>query len=211
MSTIKTEPNYRNTMTSRNPNSAKYCRDGKDVLPERAHVQGENNMADEQTTTPEAAAAAEQGSPITVNAQYTKDLSFEVPSAPQVFSEMQKNQPDININIEVNARPLGEKTFEVELSIKASCTVGEMTGFILELLYAGVFTLNVPDEHRQAILLIECPRLLFPYARNILSDATRDGGFPPVMLGQVDFVAMYQNQLKTAQANADANGGNATA
>jgi preprotein translocase subunit SecB len=168
-------------------------------------------MADEQTTTPEAAAAAEQGSPITVNAQYTKDLSFEVPSAPQVFSEMQKNQPDININIEVNARPLGEKTFEVELSIKASCTVGEMTGFILELLYAGVFTLNVPDEHRQAILLIECPRLLFPYARNILSDATRDGGFPPVMLGQVDFVAMYQNQLKTAQANADANGGNATA
>jgi len=86
-----------------------------------------------------------------------------------------------------------------------------MTGFILELLYAGVFTLNVPDEHRQAILLIECPRLLFPYARNILSDATRDGGFPPVMLGQVDFVAMYQNQLKTAQANAEASGGDATA
>ncbi len=168
-------------------------------------------MADEQTTTPEAAAEGQQVSPITVTAQYTKDLSFEVPSAPQVFSEMQKNQPDININIEVNARPVAEKTFEVELSIKASCTVGDMTGFILELVYAGVFELNVPDEHRQAILLIECPRLLFPYARNILSDSTRDGGFPPVMLGQVDFVAMYQNQLKNAQAAAEANAGTAPA
>lgn len=158
-------------------------------------------MAEEQTPPVDAAQA---GSAIMVNAQYTKDLSFEVPAAPQVFIDMQSNQPDININIEVNARPAAEKMFEVELSVTANCKVGESTGFILELLYAGLFTLNIPEEHRQAVLLIECPRLLFPFARNIIADVTRDGGFPPVMLGQVDFVGMYQNQLEAAQQNASA-------
>lgn len=155
-------------------------------------------MADEQTPTPEPA----QGPAINVNAQYTKDLSFEVPSAPMIFAEMQKKAPDINVNIEVNARQLNETAFEVELSIATSCKVGEETGFIMELVYAGMFTLNVPDEHRQAILLIECPRLLFPFARNIIADVTRDGGFPPVLLGQVDFVGMYQNRVNEAQAAA---------
>lgn len=158
-------------------------------------------MAEEQTPPAEAAQA---GSAIMVNAQYTKDLSFEVPTAPQVFIDMQSNQPDININIEVNARPASENMFEVELSVNASCKVGDKTGFILELLYAGLFTLNLPDEHKQAVLLIECPRLLFPFARNIIADVTRDGGFPPVMLGQVDFVGMYQRQLEAAQQNASA-------
>jgi preprotein translocase subunit SecB len=72
----------------------------------------------------------------------------------------------------------------------------------MELLYAGMFTLHVPEEHRSAILLIECPRLLFPFARNIVADVTRDGGFPPVMLGIVDFVQMYQNRAKAEQASA---------
>lgn len=157
-------------------------------------------MAEEQTP----AAENQQGSPIVVNAQYTKDLSFEVPTAPQVFLDMQSSQPDIGINIEVNARPAGDNLFEVELSVTANCKVAEKTGFILELLYAGLFTINVPEEHRQAVLLIECPRLLFPFARNIIADVTRDGGFPPVMLGQVDFVGMYQRQLQQAQENAEA-------
>ena len=159
-------------------------------------------MAKEQT--PPAEAGQQSGSAIMVNAQYTKDLSFEVPSAPQFFIDMQSNQPDININFEVNARPAAENMFEVELSVTANCKVGESTGFILELLYAGLFTLNIPEEHRQVVLLIECPRLLFPFARNIIADVTRDGGFPPVMLGQVEFVIMYQNQLAAAQQNASA-------
>ena len=83
-----------------------------------------------------------------------------------------------------------EAAYEVELSITTSCKVGEETGFILELVYAGMFTVNVPAEHLQAILLIECPRLLFPFARNIIADVTRDGGFPPVLLGQFDLVGM---------------------
>jgi len=154
-------------------------------------------MADEQMPNAEDAAAAE-GPAISINAQYTKDLSFEVPNAPMVFGEMQTKQPDININIDVSARQLTEDAFEVELAITSNCNVGTETGFILELVYAGTFTLNVPDEHRQPILMIECPRLLFPFARNIIAEVTRDGGFPPVMLGTVDFVSMYQQQLEAA-------------
>jgi len=150
----------------------------------------------------DAAAGAEnqQSQPLSINAQYTKGLSFEVPGAPMVFAAMQNAQPDININIEVNARPLQENVYEVEIAVNASCDIDGDTGFILEFLYAGLFTINVPEEHLQAILLIECPRLLFPFARNIIADVTRDGGFPPVMLGQVDFVGMYQQQMEAACA-----------
>ncbi len=161
-------------------------------------------MADEQTpAAPEIPAA-----PLTINAQYIKDLSFEVPNSPDVFMAMQSKSPDINIDISVNARQLSEGPFEVSLGINASCKVGEESGFILELDYAGAFTLNVPDEHRQAVLMIECPRLLFPFARNIIADVTRDGGFPPVMLGMVDFVQMYQRQVE-AQGEPEATEGNA--
>ena len=97
----------------------------------------------------------------------------------------------------VNAVPIADSNaFEVVLDITANCTVEETAAFILELSYAGLFSLNVPEEHLQAILLIECPRLLFPFARNILADVSRDGGFPPLMLGPVDFVSMYQSQLQ---------------
>ncbi len=164
-------------------------------------------MADE-TEAPQAGGDAEQNQnpPILVNAQYTKDLSFEVPGAPGVFAEMQGKNPDININIQVNADHIAENMFEVTLNIEANCKVNDEPGFIMELVYAGLFTLNVPDEHRQAILLIECPRLLFPFARNIIADTTRDGGFPPVMLGNVDFVSMFQQQVAAAQQAAQADG-----
>jgi len=155
-------------------------------------------MADEQTPAETEANVT----PLTINAQYIKDLSFEVPNSPSVFVEMQKNSPDINIDITVNARQLHENTFEVSLGVNVSCKVGEETGFILELDYSGAFTLSVPDEHRQPVLMIECPRLLFPFARNIIADVTRDGGFPPVMLGMVDFVAMFQRQVEAQGAAA---------
>lgn len=147
-----------------------------------------------------AGAENQEQQPLTINAQYTKDLSFEVPGAPMVFAAMQNAQPDININIEVNARPLQDAMYEVELAVNAGCDIDGDVGFIMEFVYAGLFTINVPEEHLQAILLIECPRLLFPFARNIIADVTRDGGFPPVMLGQVDFVGMYQRQMEAAGA-----------
>ncbi len=156
-------------------------------------------MADEQTPAETEA----NTTPLKINAQYIKDFSFEVPNAPNVFVEMQQNSPDINIDITVNARQLHENTFEVSLGVNASCKVGEEAGFILELDYSGAFTLNVPEEHRQAVLMIECPRLLFPFARNIIADVTRDGGFPPVMLGMVDFVAMYQRQVEAQSETAE--------
>ena len=146
-------------------------------------------------------AAPEQTGPmLTVNAQYIKDLSFEAPATPHILAQMQQTPPDININIDVGAKNLQEGLFEVALEIKAECKVGETVAIIVELVYGGVFTLTIPEEHIQPVLLIECPRLLFPFARNILAEVTRDGGFPPLMLGLVDFSAMYQNSLKERAA-----------
>ena len=150
--------------------------------------------------------AGDQQPPITINAQYIKDLSFEAPASPSVFGAMRENAPEIGVNIDVNATPFDQGLFEVVLDIQANCKIGDQTGFILELSYAGLFTLNVPEEHLQAVLLIECPRLLFPFARNILADVSRDGGFPPLMLGPVDFVAMFQQQLQNAEAAGDGAG-----
>ncbi len=157
-------------------------------------------------TTPEGAAAAgippgngggeQAAQPIVINAQYIKDLSFEAPTAPGIFAVMQNSQPDISININVETNLFQENIYEVALKLESQCKVGDNVGFILELEYAGLFTVNVPEEHRHAILMIECPRILFPFARNILADVSRDGGFPPVMLGPIDFVAMYQQQMQ---------------
>lgn len=155
-------------------------------------------MADQiQPETP--GADAQQAAPLSVQGQYVKDLSFEVPNAPHVFGQMQSSQPDINIDIGVNATKLTDTQYEVAITFNANCDVGGTKGFILELVYAGAFQVNVPEEHLQAVLMIECPRLIFPFARNIIADVTRDGGFPPVMLGVVDFVAMYQARIAEQQ------------
>ena len=162
--------------------------------------------------------AQPQTPPLMVNAQYIKDLSFEVPNAPEVFSTL-KAQPNVNINLDVQARRLqdGQDVFEVTLQIKAEAMEapaapnGNANGsaangkpvFIAELAFCGVFTLTgIPADSIEPILLVECPRLLFPYARNILADVTRDGGFPPVLLQPIDFVALWQS--RRAQQTADA-------
>ena len=159
-------------------------------------------MAEENTE------AAEQGNgeapPIVVNAQYTKDLSFETPTAPGIFSLMQQTAPDMQISVNVNTTEFEQGVHEVVLDLTARCTVGDDIAFILELQYAGLFTLNVDDEVKSAVLLIECPRLLFPFARNILADVSRDGGFPPVMLGLIDFGALYQAELEKQAAEGGA-------
>jgi len=149
--------------------------------------------------------------PITINAQYIKDLSFEAPATPGVFAQMKTESPDVTINVDVNAHPLQDNLFEVQLHIRAECKVADTTAFLTELVYGGVFGVNVPQEHLQPMLLIECPRLLFPFARNIVADATRDGGFPPLMLAPVDFVAMFQNQAAASEGAADKGGNGADA
>jgi preprotein translocase subunit SecB len=140
-------------------------------------------------------------------------LSFEVPGAPQVFNQL-RSQPQVNINLDVQARRVqeGQNVFEVSLIIRAEAQDGTAqttapatpaTVFVAELTYAGIFTLTgLPDNAIEPVLLVECPRILFPFARNILSDVTRDGGFPPVLLQPIDFVALWQARRAQGQAGA---------
>lgn len=137
-------------------------------------------------------------------AQYLKDLSFENPNAPQSLAP-QQSQPDINIAVNVNAKNLGPTDYEVELHLDAKATTQGKVIFAAELLYAGAFRLeNFPQNLLHPAVLIECPRILFPFARQILADATRNGGFPPLMLDPIDFAAMYQQRLQQQQAPATA-------
>ena len=132
--------------------------------------------------------------------QYLKDLSFENPNAPQSLSP-QQTQPDINIAVNVNARNLAPQDYEVELHLDAKATVQGKVIFAAEMLYAGAFRLeNFPADKLHPAVLIECPRMLFPFARQILADATRNGGFPPLMLDPIDFAGMYQKRMQQQPA-----------
>lgn len=131
--------------------------------------------------------------------QYLKDLSFENPNAPLSLAPQQQ-QPDINISVNVNARNLGPSDFEVELHLDAKATAEGKVIFAADLLYAGMFRLeNFPANLLHPAVLIECPRMLFPFARQILADATRNGGFPPLMLDPIDFTVMYQRRMQQQQ------------
>ncbi len=133
--------------------------------------------------------------PLVLNIQYTKDLSFEVPGAPEIYATL-REAPRVDLQLDVQARPIeaGGNIYEIALQIRADAQAQGQTCFIAELTYCGIFTINVPPEHLEPVLLVECPRLLFPFARNILAEVTRDGGFPPVMLQPIDFVALWQQR-----------------
>ena len=152
-------------------------------------------MSDEAT---EAAENGPQPPSIQINAQYIKDLSFESPRAPMVLQE--QAQPAIEVSVDVKAHRLAEKSFEVVLSASADAKTDSGQVFLVELTYAGVFTLDGVNEQQVApILLVECPRLLFPFARAIIADATRDGCFPPLMIQPVDFARLFaENQTAAA-------------
>lgn len=140
--------------------------------------------------------------PITVNAQYIKDLSFENPNAPNSLVNTGK-APDVDVNINVEAKKLSDMGYEVALKINAKAKTEEGPAFIVELAYACIMTLNgVPEDQVQPVLMIEGPRLLFPFARQIVADATRDGGFPPLLINPIDFVAMYQQNAAATQKEA---------
>ncbi|WP_207485367.1 protein-export chaperone SecB [Arenibaculum pallidiluteum] len=147
--------------------------------------------------------------PIMINAQYVKDLSFESPNAPHSLLPNQP-QPQVDIGVDVRPQQLGEDVFEVTLAIRAEAKAADKTVFIVELSYGGIFTLKgIPQEHLRPVLMIEGPRLLFPFARAIVSETTRDGGFPPLMLNPIDFAELYRRQI--AQAGAGGTNGIAQA
>ena len=146
---------------------------------------------------------------MTIQTQYVKDLSFENPRAPASLEPGQP-RPEIQVRVDVRAQPLGGERYEVVLQLHIDAQAGGETGFMLELSYGGVFgLLNIPPESMQVLLLIECPRLLFPFARRIIADATRDGGFPPLMLDPIDFVALYRRRQQQAQEPAAGRAGEA--
>ena len=152
--------------------------------------------------TPVDAANDKQTAQASLNvlAQYVKDLSFESPNAPNSLRGRDK-APTININVNVNANPLSEKEFDVHLTLNAKASSGNDVLFNVELIYGGVFRVDgFPPEHVLPILFIECPRLLFPFARQIIAEATRNGGFPPLMLDPIDFAQMFQQKIAEDQA-----------
>jgi len=137
---------------------------------------------------------------VEVVAQYIKDLSFENPRAPGSMTEQRSGQPPINFNIQVNANPTENSLVEVELRLEARAGDGSNVIFAMELVYCGLFRIqNLPQEHFQPFVMIECPRILFPFARQIVADTIGAGGFPPVMLGLIDFGSLYQQRMAQQQ------------
>ena len=160
-------------------------------------------MAEE--TTGNGADSAPATSPagpqqLILNAQYIKDLSFENPRAPQSLIQ-QTAQPDVEINVDVKANNLGPEVFEVVLTINATARSQGETIFLVELAYGSVVTIkNATAELLPMLVLVETPRIVFPFARAVIANATRDGGFPPLMINPIDFAELLRRQ-QAAQAS----------
>jgi preprotein translocase subunit SecB len=136
---------------------------------------------------------------VSLLAQYMRDLSFENVAAQK--GGAQDGRPDIKVGVNLDAQPKGENRFEVVMKLNAKAMNGADTIFAVDLDYAGVFSVTgVPDTHLRAFLLIECPRILFPFARRIMADVTRDGGYPPLMLDLIDFAQIYKQELERRRA-----------
>jgi preprotein translocase subunit SecB len=159
-------------------------------------------MAEETTSNgADGASATSSAGPqqLILNAQYIKDLSFENPRAPQSLVQ-QTAQPDVEINVDVKGNNLGPEVFEVVLTINATARAQGETVFLVELAYGSVVTIkNAAPEVLPMLVLVETPRIVFPFARAIIANATRDGGFPPLMINPIDFAELLRRQ-QAAQA-----------
>jgi preprotein translocase subunit SecB len=139
---------------------------------------------------------------LVVHAQYVKDFSFENPNAPKVLTE-NLGQPDVEISVSVGAKLIDENQYEVVLNLGAKAVVAETPMFLVDLTYAGLVSpQEVAGDDIDPLIMIEAPRLLFPFARALISDATRDGGFMPLNIQPVDFVAVYKHNLERQAAAA---------
>ena len=135
-----------------------------------------------------------------INAQYIKDFSFENPNSPG--SLQPKSEPSVEVNVDVQAVPLSDHVYEVSLTTSITGRDETQTLFIIELVYAGIFTFRgESDDNIQPALLIDCPQLLFPFARSIISGVTQNGGFPPLLLQPVNFAQLYIDSKKDTELN----------
>lgn len=135
-------------------------------------------------------------------AQYVKDLSFENPNSPAVYSW--QGQPNIDVQFNISSQPAADDVHEVALKITAKAVAEQGTAFAVELVYAGLFGIrNVPEDQIRPFLYAEAPRLMFPFARRVLADAVQDGGFPPLLLDPIDFAGLYAQQVQLQEAGQD--------
>ena len=166
-------------------------------------------MADDKTATPGVGATpgADNAPRATIINQYIKDLSFENPNAYEAF-KVKGQAPKIEVSIDINGIKKDDETYEAELKFTITAKQAETNAFVIELVYAGLFAMsNMPEEAVQPFMHVQAPFILFPFARRIIADATRDGGYPPLMLDPIDFTGLYQARMqaeagKGATANA---------
>lgn len=146
-----------------------------------------------------APAAAETAPRLQILSQFVRDLSFENVAAQRNLPT--DGKPEIKVQVNLDAQKRAEDQYDVALKVKIDSKIGENPLFLLELDYAGRFVIrNVPAEQLHPLLMIECPRLIFPYVRRIIGDVTRDGGYPPINLDTIDFLALYRQELARRQA-----------
>jgi preprotein translocase subunit SecB len=169
-------------------------------------------MAEEQGAADGQFTNGEDNLPqVGIISQYVKDLSFENPNAPAVYQW--QNQPSIAVDFNIAAAKLNDEIHEVSLRVEVQATADGQTAFAVDLLYAGLIGMrNVPDDQIQPFLLAEAPRLLFPFARQLVAQTVQDGGFPPLMLDPIDFQALYlaraeQDQLGQSEGDGGAGSG----
>jgi len=190
------------------------CTDKPWLLPAAAHgaAQGRpasipfesEKMAEEQGSPVEQQANGNDISPqVGVISQYVKDLSFENPNAPAAYQW--QTQPKIEVDFNIGSAKLNDEIYEVSLRVEVRATAEEQTAFAIELLYAGLIGMrNVSEADAESFLLAEAPRILFPFARQIISQTVQDGGFPPLLLDPIDFHALYVQRAAQAAAGSEA-------
>jgi len=164
----------------------------------------------DDTQQPQAPQQPQADAPaVHIGAQYVKDLSFENPGAPRVLISGVK-QPQGNVRIDVRTNQVSGTTFEVVLTIKVDARSEEDSAYLVELVYGGlVETRNMTQEQAMPLLMVEVPRFLFPFARAIIAEATRNGGFQPLMLQPIDFASLYRRQMEQLRARQQQQAGGA--
>lgn len=158
-------------------------------------------MSDTANDTAAAAPTGARTMPITVIAQYLKDLSFENPNAPEALAATGDGAPQGSVQVDLRATPKGGSDFEIVLRLRVEARQKERLAYLLEMEYAGLIRIGtVPAEAVEPLVMIEGPRLLFPFARQIIANATRDGGFGPLLINPIDFAALYRDHRQRAAA-----------
>ncbi|MGA9343305.1 MAG: protein-export chaperone SecB [Rhodanobacteraceae bacterium] len=167
-------------------------------------------MAETTNGTGNGHAQAADQAQLNLQRIYAKDVSFEAPSAPQIFQ--QQAQPNVELNLTQRVTQVGESAYEVVLSVTATCKIEDKTAYLAEVHQAGIFGLTgFDDKAREAVLSTYCPNVLFPYARQLISDLVQNGGFPPFFLQPINFESLYQDQLRRRAAAAEQPGEGASA